>query len=86
MLSQHLLCLYRLLVPSSPLAKYRPADGLRNTVEAAQPAELDEVYEVLHRANKHGQTIWHMGKQLRRELSLSAKFRKPDMVCQQAPA
>ena len=63
MLSQHLLCLYRLLVPSSPLAKYRPADGLRNTVEAAQPAELDEVYEVLHRANMgkqfgtHGQTI-----------------------------
>ena len=63
MLSQHLLCLYRLLVPSSPLAKYRPADGLRNTVEAAQPAELDEVYEVLHRADMgkqfgtHGQTI-----------------------------
>ena len=82
MLSQHLLCLYRLLVPSSPLAKYRPADGLRNTVEAAQPAELDEVYEVLHRANN----LAHMGKQFRRELSLSAKFRKPDMVCQQAPA
>jgi len=67
------------------LAKYRPADGLRNTVEAAQPAELDEVYEVLHRANMGKQFGTH-GQTIRRELSLSAKFRKPDMICQQAPA